>query len=370
MDHVLYVEVNLICILIIALEIFQLMRDIDKTLRVRLFTWLMICALLNFSFDLMWGFLHSIGAPEPWSWIVNQLYFLSLNLTSVLWMLYAETCLGARWLHKKSLFWLAMVPALLLQLITLGGLVFHISPEGYHRGPLHWFQVTVAYGYIAIPALKAFILSTKRRYYAQRAEFRVLASFVAFPLLFSLLQLFWGGNAPMLCVGITLSIILLYQNRQSRLISRDPLTGLNNRTQMIQFLSEHIKSHDKTLYLMIMDADRFKSINDTYGHTAGDRALVQVASALKKAVPPRFLIARYGGDEFIVAGEADNEEEILRLRDHIAQTLAAENAASGEPWPLSLSIGYAAYSDEMNTIPDLIEAADRELYKVKRGSLR
>ena len=370
MDHVLYVEVNLICILIISLEILQLMRGIDKTPRVRLFTSLMVCALLNFSFDLLWGFLHGIGSPEPWSWLVNQLYFLSLNLTSVLWMLYAETCLGSRWLRKKSLFWLAMVPAILLQLITLGGLVFHISPEGYHRGPLHWLQVLIAYGYIAIPAIKAFVLSTKRRYYAQRSEFRVLASFVVFPLVFSILQLFWGGYAPMLCVGITLSIILLYQNRQSRLISRDPLTGLNNRTQMIQFLSEHIKNHDKTLYLMIMDADRFKSINDTYGHTAGDRALVQVASALKKAVPPRFLIARYGGDEFIVAGEADSEEEISRLREHIIQTLKAENAASGEPWKLSLSIGYAAYSETMNTIPDLIEAADRELYKVKRGSFR
>ena len=365
MDHVLYVEINLICILIISLEILQLMRDIDKTPRVRLFTGVMTCALLNFAFDLMWGFLHASGCPEPWSWIVNQLYFLSLNFTSVLWMLYAETCLGSQWPRKKSLFWLSMVPAILLQVVTLGGFVFHISPEGYHRGPLHWLQVLIAYGYIAAPAIKAFFRSNQRRYYAQRSEFRVLASFVVFPLLFSILQLFWGGDAPMLCVGITLSIILLYQNRQSRLISRDPLTGLNNRSQMLQYLSEHIKNHDKTLYLMIMDANRFKSINDTYGHTAGDRALVQIAAALKKAVPPRFLIARYGGDEFIVAGEADSETDICQLRDRIVQTLAEESAASGEPWHLSLSIGYAAYSDKMNTIPDLIEAADRELYKAK-----
>ena len=367
MDHILYVEINLICILIVAMEVIQLVRDIDQSPRVRLFTGLMICALFSFGFDLLWGFLHASGVPEPFSWGVNQLYFLALNLTSVFWMLYAETCLKSSWLQKRRLFWLSLSPAFLVQLVTLSGLVFHIDLDGYQRGPLHWFQVLVAYLYIAWPAGKAFFKSTQRRYYAQRSEYRMLSSFVVFPLIFSALQLFLGGDAPMLCVGITLSIILLYQNRQARLISRDPLTGLNNRTQLIQYLSEHIKNHEKTLYLLMMDANRFKNINDTYGHTAGDRALVQIATALKKAVPPRFLIARYGGDEFIVAGEADNELEICQLRDHIIRTLADENAASDEPFHVSLCIGYAAYSDSMNTIPDLIEAADRELYKVKKS---
>lgn len=367
MDHILYVEINLICILIVAVEIIQLARDIDKTPRVRLFTGLMCCALLSFGFDLAWAFLHAAGAPEPLSWAINQLYFLALNLTSVFWLFYAETCMESAWLHKKGLLCLALTPSVLLQLVTLGGLVFHIDPEGYQRGPLHWFQVIVAYLYIAWPAVRAYIRSGQRQYYAHRAEYRMLASFVVFPLLFSVLQLFLGGDAPMLCVGITMSIILLYQNRQARLISRDPLTGLNNRTQLIQYLSEHIKSHDKTLYLLMMDANRFKSINDTYGHTAGDRALVQIAAALKKAVPPNFLIARYGGDEFIVAGEADTEQDILRLRDDIVRTLDEENTASGEPWHVSLCIGYAAYSASMNTLPDLIEAADRELYKAKRN---
>lgn len=366
MDHILYVEINLICILIVVLEVIQLVRDIDQSPRVRLFTGLMICALFNFGFDLLWGFLHASGAPEPFSWAVNQLYFLALNMTSVFWMLYAETCLESPWLKKRRWFWLSLSPAILLQLVTLAGLVFHIGPDGYQRGPMHWFQVLVSYLYIAWPALEAFFKSTQRRYYAQRSQYRMLASFVVFPLIFSVLQLFLGGDAPMLCVGITLSIILLYQNRQARLISRDPLTGLNNRTQLILYLSDRIKNHDKTLYLLMMDANRFKTINDTYGHTAGDRALVQIATALKKAVPPRFLIARYGGDEFIVAGEADSDLEIIQLRENIIQTLAEENTVSGEPFHVSLCIGYAAYSDDMNTIPDLIEAADRELYKAKK----
>lgn len=370
MDHILYVEINLICILIVILEVVQLVRDIDKSPRVRLFIVLTCCALFSFGFDLTWAFLHAAGAPEPLSWVINQFYYLALNLTSVFWMLYAETCLESPWLKKKSTFLLSLTPAALLQIVTLTGLVFHIDPEGYQRGPLHWFQVAIAYLYLFWPAVKAFVKSHQRRYYARRSEYRMLASFVVFPLLFSVLQLFLGGDAPMLCVGITLSIILLYQNRQTQLISRDPLTGLNNRTQLIQYLSEHIKNHDKTLYLMLMDANRFKSINDTYGHTAGDRALVQIATALKKAVPPRFLIARYGGDEFIVAGEAGSELDICQLRDRIVQTLAEENAASGEPWHVSLCIGYAAYSDTMNTIPDLIEAADRELYKAKRDLTR
>lgn len=370
MDHILYVEINLICILIVLMEAFQLIRDIDKSPRMKLFISLTCGSLFCFGFDLVWAFLHASGAPEPLSWIINQLYFLALNLTSVLWMLYAEASMKSEWLHKKAIFLASLIPAALLQLATLCGLVFTIDPSGYQRGPLHWFQVIVAYCYLFLPAAKAYIRSNQRRFYVQRAEYRTLASFVVFPTLFSILQLALGGNAPMLCVGITLSIILLFQSRQARLISRDPLTGLNNRTQMILYLSELIKSHNKILYLMILDANRFKAINDTYGHTAGDRALIQIAAALKKSVPPRFLIARYGGDEFIVAGEADSELDICHLRDRIIQALAEENAASGEPWQISLSIGYAAYHKGMNTIPDLIEAADRELYKAKRNLTR
>lgn len=366
MDHILYVEINLICILIVGVELIQLVRDIDQSPRVRIFIGLISCALLSFGFDMVWAFLHAAGAPEPLSWVVNQLYFLAINLTSVFWLIYAETCMESAWLRRKSLVYLSLVPAVFSQIATLAGFVFHIGPEGYQRGSLHWLQVLIAYTYMAYPAIRAYVKSKQRRHYAHRAEYRMLGSFVVFPLLFSLLQMFLGGDAPMLCVGITLSIILLYQNRQARLISRDPLTGLNNRTQMIQYLSEHIKNHDKTLYLMIMDANRFKSINDTYGHTSGDRALVQIATALKKAVPPKFLIARYGGDEFIVAGEADSEEDIRRLRDLIIETLHEENVASAEPWCVSLCIGYAAYSENMNTIPDLIEAADRELYEAKK----
>lgn len=65
MDHILYVEINLICILIVVLEIVQLARDIDKSPRVRLFIGLMCCALLSFGFDLAWALLHAAGAPNP-----------------------------------------------------------------------------------------------------------------------------------------------------------------------------------------------------------------------------------------------------------------------------------------------------------------
>ncbi len=151
----------------------------------------------------------------------------------------------------------------------------------------------------------------------------------------------------------------------------DPLTQVNNRHNLQSFLDYKLKNHENELYLLMIDVDRFKQINDTYGHLEGDAALMRVASALKKAcmnILPRPYIARYGGDEFIIVAEG-SRAEIDALCDKLRAVLQESAEQAAVPYAVSLSIGVAAYADGMDG-KKLIGAAEPNLYLHMEGKGR
>jgi diguanylate cyclase (GGDEF)-like protein len=120
---------------------------------------------------------------------------------------------------------------------------------------------------------------------------------------------------------------------------------------------------------MLIDLDYLKRINDTYGHLEGDKALVRVASALKKCCGPiekRPYIARYGGDEFIVIVETDDSSLTERLCNDIRRTLEELDEQAGSEYRSTLSIGVAELEDGMDHNA-LIAKADEEMYKIKKA---
>ena len=116
------------------------------------------------------------------------------------------------------------------------------------------------------------------------------------------------------------------------------------------------------VYLLMMDADGFKQINDRYGHVEGDHALQVVSAVLKDVCSPAGgFIARYGGDEFVVLQKAVAEQDIIDLCSAINDELARAEV----PYVLRMSIGYARVGDGIDTWQNLLRAADTELYRVK-----
>jgi diguanylate cyclase (GGDEF)-like protein len=151
----------------------------------------------------------------------------------------------------------------------------------------------------------------------------------------------------------------------------DKLTQVNNRQNLNRYLSNKLHTHTDDLFLLMMDVDHFKQINDNYGHLEGDEALIRVAAALKQACTAcrrHPYIARYGGDEFIIVAEL-SEKEVIELCTSIREKLQALNEAAGAPYPLCLSIGYAKWIEGMS--PNrLIDVADYKLYKEKAARPR
>ncbi|WP_246237719.1 GGDEF domain-containing protein [Caldichromatium japonicum] len=157
----------------------------------------------------------------------------------------------------------------------------------------------------------------------------------------------------------------------NRQLERDPLTGLGNRRaltiQGAQWLADCIR-HRHPLSLLVLDLDRFKMINDTYGHPVGDRVLCQVAEILRAVTRTADLCVRLGGDEFVVLLPGATLDEAKDCAERIRQALAEQwvETETGERIGIGASIGAASHRPGMD-LDQLYHEADAALYAVKQA---
>lgn len=148
---------------------------------------------------------------------------------------------------------------------------------------------------------------------------------------------------------------------------KDPLTGLYNMRKFEKVLSS-FEPGRKKMFIAMVDIDRFKRINDMYGHQIGDEAITSVGDIICKNLQRDMFAARYGGDEFIIFIAADNRDQAVDRLEEIRIQIDKKAFFRDHkeiPLPISLSIGVA----ELQQIPDLkctIEQADQQLYRAKK----
>jgi diguanylate cyclase (GGDEF)-like protein len=163
---------------------------------------------------------------------------------------------------------------------------------------------------------------------------------------------------------------MLEQVRQ--LAIADELTGLVNRRGFM-LLAEYQRSladrKATSLCLIFLDIDRFKRINDEFGHNEGDTALREVAALLLRTFRRSDVVARLGGDEFIVLMADLNNEGLQTVLDRVRKNIAAFNQQGHFPWQLSISLGVVMYDGTHPvTLEALMAAADQAMYREKEQS--
>lgn len=169
----------------------------------------------------------------------------------------------------------------------------------------------------------------------------------------------------------------LYENRLRREAGLDPLTGLINRRGLQELAEKQLRLADrlkKRAYLLFVDVDGLKKINDTFGHSEGDNALNDTTNILQNTFRQPDIIARIGGDEFLIIAieteqdQKDKEQNALEaINSRLRENLDNFNEDSDRPYKLSLSIGAEIRKpNDPRPLDDLITRADRAMYKQKR----
>jgi len=371
MSTVIHIEIDVLCLLILCAIGWQSAHNVSQQMSRVLFRQVVYGVMTALALDILWLLVE--GAAFPGAIALNRLsnaLYLSISvLLGCLWYLYVLETLGyaiTRWL-----FAVVMLVGLLFTILNLvsmfTGWVFYVTPENvYYHGRLFWVQEIGAYGMLLLSLIHILIELARGGRRVPRRTVLKLLGFYILPVIGALVALpFTGMPGAWTCASI--SIVLMYIDDQDREILRDSLTGLNNRKTLDAAFADYARqaTPQRPLYLFMMDLDRFKQINDTYGHPEGDKALVAAAGVLSRSVAGmRAIIARFGGDEFLVMGLLAGDEEAARYKQTVADGFDAYNRQHKLPYRLAASIGYSRYEPGQD-FAAFVAAADASLYADK-----
>ena len=162
-----------------------------------------------------------------------------------------------------------------------------------------------------------------------------------------------------------------FQRHQYESATRDPLTNCYNKSYFLERLPSEFafaKRHDKPVSLAMMDIDRFKKINDSHGHLAGDFVLRKIGSMLQERLRADDFLARYGGEEFALIMRESPKQNALQTAERIRKLVETTPFKhEGKRIAVTISIGVATWpAEHIDSGQDLVKAADASLYSAKR----
>lgn len=149
-----------------------------------------------------------------------------------------------------------------------------------------------------------------------------------------------------------------------RLSSTDTLTQLSNRLKLDKKIKELYESHEKNIYLILLDIDYFKKVNDTYGHLVGDSVLKQIAKILRKSLKETDIIGRWGGEEFLIPLKAKNDATIVSIAQRIRKNV--ESDIFEQNIKITVSLGISSINSVKST-NEWVQRTDEALYKAKES---
>ena len=375
---VLDFESQLFCIVIVSILLYKQRSSTNQAEVQFVFSHVLISQIVFFAVGILRIIVTENTFFNTWEmvYLANAAYFIAFNATTYECFRYIVIYEGVPLLQSRKNRFLAQIPlifnALMILLTPITRLYYVIDGNAdFAMMPLWYLNPAISVFY---PIAGIFANYLYRRS-QDRGELRRYRLLIAFPLLIicsTLLQLLdWA--IPFLPDGIVLADLIVYISYTDSLISKDPLTGINNRSELTRYLTGRIRQNNlqAELYYFIMDIDKFKHINDTYGHGEGDHALVLLANALKRVSSSRetrCFISRYGGDEFVVIAELPSVHEARTLAAHIREAVAEEAKHAGVPYDLLVSVGFACFRKGTNTdtASGLMAAADEMLYIEKK----
>ena len=290
------------------------------------------------------------------------LYALNVTL-SYMWCIYVDLRLYKQESRLKKYYTRLAIPTIILLIalipnIKFGYLFSFDSNNTYIRQPLSYLYYISVFMYIG------FSVCVRYKYYknSAKAKFFPIWLFVAPLVIGTTSQLVFYGTS-LAWISAAVGLLGIHMGLQNELAYIDPLTKLYNRNYLDHVLSDAMRKKTQIGGIMV-DLDFFKGINDMYGHSVGDKALVNTANILRDAIPAQSIAIRYAGDEFIVISKADNEFELINIERSIRNHLIKFNDSGVTEYQLSFSMGMSLLQKN-DSADSFINEMDDRMYSEK-----
>ena len=351
LEEILVANIASVVILIILL-ISRKMAKRKPRLEDKLFTTLIFIGIFAAIFETLSFVIDGMKGPglRELNIVANSLLYACTTTVSVVWVIYVDVHLSRNTKKFKIFYW----PFCIVWVILIFGLVFNGFFEFFFVVDANNVYAREALGYIffAFPFLSFFFTifySIRFRIKHGEAQF--------FPIWMFLTPIFAGCITQAVLYGISLAwlgcaigLIGIHINLQSRFAFVDSLTNLYNRAYIEHKLMVARYSNRYMYSGIMVDVDYFKDINDKYGHSVGDEALIEATNILINATDRNSLAFRFAGDEFIILVRvpANKKNELLTntiaVEERVREETKKFNESGKKPYILNFSLGHAVYN--------------------------
>lgn len=310
--------------------------------------------------------------------IFSFVYSMVLPSIGMFYVFYCECRMSQDNQVSRTKKFIFMFPAILNAVIALlsvfTGTYFDIVDGKYVRGPLFTVPFVILFAYLIYASVMTFITSKRQINLTKKPEFLYLASFSILPLISGVIQILFYGM-EFLAGALVVSSLIVYNEAQNRLISIDPLTITNNKWQLNRYLERIGKtlSPQMMLFVMFVDIDSYRSIVRTYGREAGNEAVVEAATRLKKIVSGSHdFLCRIGTDRFVIVAQRPSEPAADITRTTYAKKFEELGKQDFKAYDLNVSIGLAGAEtiENMEDVDLLINEAEKDMRKIRKVARR
>ena len=368
-----YAETNIVCIIIFLVLLFHDLFGVDRQEKQIKYDNVLIAFIFYFIADIFWAALEDRVVPVTRFAVLFDTFclYVGMEMITYTWLQYVMAVEQVENRNRKINRFAVIFPFLISTVILF--ITYFIKPSFLISDDLiiqdgfTVFLVTVPY--INLFAIMYYTIrkAISEENSIEKRKHIYIGCFPLFVVAGGVVEMFYFPHEPIFCCCSTILMLIFFIQMIERQISVDPLTGLNNRGQLLRYTSQNSNMYKegRKTYVVMIDINDFKDINDTYGHAEGDKALILLSDALKSVITRHnipIFIGRYGGDEFIMIVHPQDEEELKRLNEEIRTEIANSCLENKTKFSLTVGIGYDELEPEPDNFQKCMQRADKKLY--------
>ena len=371
LEHLIYLESLILCLVILGVLFVANLRFWRPVIINRLslvYIFLAVTIILYIG----WRFIDGNKSLEALNKVLVVLSSVTMTLSCFFYYYYVLRHVDFKITNAK--FWyissfFAIGGSTVLFIISIWtGAAFYIDEAGfYQHGPLFFGDLIASYAYLLCGTIFSLVKASRSELLTDKHKYTTIALAVIPTVVFGVLDsvLPYPNVLPTTFFGAIISLLVLYVSSSSGRMRIDSLTGLFNRFAFDASLNRaSTKKGPFSLWLFVIDINRFKQINDNFGHSVGDVVLIKLASVLESVCEQyKATAGRWGGDEFVVYGEFNEDETAQKFVADLKSKVLTE-CNQDERFMVSVSVG-AAKLREYENVKHLFDEADHKLYEDK-----